>query len=101
MTTLLRPVVVEEILNQTTADRLDKRNVKNSNISVFLQQFNSYCGKNPSLRPANPSDLNIVCSEWDVGPVSESLSLEDEVVLQVSGYLNHPMFNITVGPIGT
>ena len=41
-----------------------------------------------------------MCSEWDIGAVSERLSLEDEVVLEVTGYLNHPMFNISVGPIG-
>ena len=44
--------------------------------------------------------MNIVCSEWDIGAVSERLSLEDEVVLEVTGYLNHPMFNISIGPIG-
>ena len=35
-----------------------------------------------------------------MGPVSELLSLEDEVVLEVTGYINHPKFDITVGPIG-
>ena len=66
----------------------------------FYEQYNSYCGRNPSLEAANPKDLKIVCSEWDIGPVSERLSLEDEVVLEVTGYINHPEFNISIGPIG-
>ena len=45
-------------------------------------------------------DLKIVCSEWDIGHVSEILSLEDELVLEVTGYKNHPDFDINVGPIG-
>ena len=78
-------------------------------------QFNSHCGKDPEMQAADPKDLSITCSEWDNSPVlnsipfrkwqifvpqvSERLTLEDEVVLEVLKYKIHPKFNITAGPI--
>ena len=40
-----------------------------------------------------------MCGEWDIGPISERLSLESEVVLQVISYTNHPQFDIKRGVI--
>lgn len=51
------------------------------------------------MQAANPEDLSITCSEWDNSQVSERFTLEDEVVLTVLDYKNHPNFNITAGPI--
>ena len=39
----------------------------------------------------------IVCGEWDIGPVSENLSLENEVVLEVRKIINHPDFDVRKG----
>ena len=36
---------------------------------------------------------------WEL-QVSERFTPEDEVVLTVIKYINHPLFNITEGPIG-
>ena len=41
-----------------------------------------------------------MCSEWDIGHVGEQLSVENEVVLDVLRFLNHPKFDINIGPIG-
>ena len=40
-----------------------------------------------------------MCGEWDIGPISERLSVESEVVLQVISYTNHPQFDIQKGVI--
>lgn len=64
------------------------------------RKFNSHCGKDAEMQAADPKDLSITCSEWDNSQVSERLTLEDEVVLSVLKYTNHPKFNINVGPIG-
>ena len=96
-TTLFKLVVVETSQRAILVFRLLKRFHFNF---IYLLKRNSYCGKNPSLRPALPSDLLIVCSEWDIGHVSESLTPEDEVILEVTGYTNHPGFDLNIGPIG-
>jgi len=64
------------------------------------KKFNSYCGPNPSLQLANPEDLNIVCGEWDTGTVAERFTPEEEVVLTVLEFKNHPLFNVVKGPVG-
>ena len=44
---------------------------------------------------------NVLCchDRWEL-QVSERFTPEDEVVLTVLEYTNHPLFNITEGPIG-
>ena len=44
-------------------------------------------------------DVQIVCGEWDIGPIGERLSVEREVVLEVTNYTNHPDFDIRRGVI--
>ena len=40
-----------------------------------------------------------MCGEWDIGAIGERLSVEREVVLEVSNYTNHPDFDIRKGVI--
>ena len=42
---------------------------------------------------ADPEDLQIVCRVYNVGPVPESETEEEEVVLTVTGVANHPEYN--------
>ena len=44
---------------------------------------------------------NVLCchDRWEL-QVSERFTPEDEVVLTVLEYTNHPLFNITEGPVG-
>ena len=50
----------------------------------------SYCGRSPSLRPAEPSDLNIVCSEDSLAIQPEQVSPEEELVLKIREIVNYP-----------
>ena len=72
----------------------------NLSVTFLFHKLSSYCGSNPTLQLGNPKDFQVVCSEWDIGPVSEQLSTEDEIILEVIGFKNHPNFDINVGPIG-
>ena len=53
-------------------------------------QRSSYCGTNPSLRPAEPSELNIVCSEYSLAIQPEQVSPEKELVLKIERITNFP-----------
>ena len=54
------------------------------------RQRSSYCGTNPSLRSAEASELNIVCSEWSLAVQPEQVSAEEELVLQIDKITNFP-----------
>ena len=56
----------------------------------FDAQRSSYCGRQPRLQPAEPSELNIVCSEFSLAVQPEQVSVEKEVVLQIRKITNHP-----------
>ena len=53
-------------------------------------QRSSYCGKNPSLQLAKPSELNIVCSEHSLAIQPEQVSPEKELVLEIMSITNFP-----------
>ena len=53
-------------------------------------QRSSYCGREPRLRPAEPSELNIVCSEYSLAIQPEQVSLEKELVLKIRNIINFP-----------
>ena len=44
------------------------------------------------MRLAEPSELNIVCSEYSLAIQPEQVSEEDEVVLQIRKITNHPRY---------
>ena len=50
----------------------------------------SFCGRNPQLRPAEPSEFNIVCSEYSLAILPEQVSPEEELVLQIEQVTNFP-----------
>ena len=50
----------------------------------------SYCGRGPGLRPAEPSELNIVCSEDSLAIQPEQVSPEEELVLKIREIINYP-----------
>ena len=58
----------------------------------FDKERSSYCGREPTLRLAEPSELNIVCSEYSLAIQPEQVSEEDEVVLQIRKITNHPRY---------
>ena len=43
---------------------------------------------------AEPEDLQIVCRVHNVGPVPESETEDEEVVITVTGFANHPEFQV-------
>ena len=56
----------------------------------FDDQRSSYCGREPRLQPAEPSELNIVCSEFSLVIQPEQVSVEKEVVLKIRKITNFP-----------
>ena len=56
----------------------------------FDDQRSSYCGREPKLRPAEPSELNIVCSEYSLAIEPEQVSREKELVLKIWKIINFP-----------
>ena len=56
----------------------------------FDDQRSSYCGREPRLHPAEPSELNIVCSEYSLAIQPEQVSVEKEVVLEIRKITNYP-----------
>ena len=56
----------------------------------FDDQRSSYCGREPSLRSAEPSEVNIVCSEFSLVIQPEQVSVEKEVVLKIRKITNFP-----------
>jgi len=60
----------------------------------------SHCGDTPTLQLAEPSDLQIVCGEWEIATIPEWRSVEDEVFMDVTKFTNHHKFDITTGTIG-
>ena len=56
----------------------------------FDDQRSSYCGRSPELRPAEPSELNIVCSEHSLAIQPEQVSPEKELVLKIRRIINFP-----------
>ena len=62
-------------------------------------QRSSYCGKNPSLQPAKPSEMNIVCSEHSLAIQPEQVSPEKELVLDMSHSQMLGKFEYGGGPI--
>ena len=52
----------------------------------------SYCGKNPKLLPAKPTEMNIVCSEHSLQIEPEQSSPEQEIVLHIKDIVNHPSY---------
>ena len=61
--------------------------------------LSSYCGAEAELRLAEPSDLSLVCGEWNIGEEPELYSQEVEVVLPIKKIINHPSYS-TDGPGG-
>ena len=57
---------------------------------LFDDQRSSYCGKEPRLHPAEPSEVNIVCSEYSLAIQPEQVSVEKEVVLKIRKITNFP-----------
>ena len=53
-------------------------------------QRSSYCGYNPRLHPAKPSEMNIVCSEYSLAIQPEQVSPEKELVLNIEQIKNFP-----------
>ena len=53
-------------------------------------QRSSYCGREPELHPAKPSELNIVCSEYSLAIQPEQVSAEKELVLKIVAITNFP-----------
>ena len=53
-------------------------------------QRSSYCGNNPRLHPAKPSELKIVCSEHSLAIQPEQVSPEKELVLNIEQIKNFP-----------
>ena len=56
----------------------------------FDDQRSSYCGREPELRPAEPSELDIVCSEYSLAIEPEQVSPEKELVLKIWKIINFP-----------
>ena len=56
----------------------------------FDDQRSSHCGTEPKLQPAEPSELNIVCSEFSLAIQPEQASLEKELVLKIVAITNFP-----------
>ena len=54
-------------------------------------QTSSYCGTNPTLVKAQPSDLNIVCSLSSV-QVKPEADDDERQVLDLDGIANHPSY---------
>ena len=61
-------------------------------------QLSSYCGQNAELKLAEPSDLYLVCGEWNIGEIPEQYSPETEVLLPITKIINHPSYS-TNGPV--
>ena len=89
--TQLTPVLPKTLTKSKRSKILRKRvqkrlhhffNICNSTTcnDVALQE-SSYCGLKPMLKPAEPSDMLIVCSEYSLQIKPESTSVEEEVVL--------------------
>ena len=60
-----------------------------------FQGESSYCPANPDDAKyviAEPEDLQIVCRVHNVGPVPESETEEEEIVVSVTAFANHPQF---------
>ena len=60
-----------------------------------FQGESSYCPANPDDAKyviAEPEDLQIVCRVHNVGPVPESETEDEEIVLTVTAFANHPQF---------
>ena len=55
-------------------------------------QRSSYCGRAPSLRSAEPSEMNIVCSEFSLAVQPEQVSPEKELVLKIEQIINFPKY---------
>ena len=61
------------------------------------QGESSYCPANPKNAKyvlAEPEDLQIVCRVHNVGPVPESETEDEEIVITVTGFANHPEFEV-------
>jgi len=60
----------------------------------------SYCRGNATLKEASPRDLQIVCGEWSIEEVPEAFSFENELILDVIRFTNHPSYDPGEGPVG-
>ena len=58
-----------------------------------LHQTSSYCGTKPRLVAAEPSDLNIVCSQSSIQVKPEAGSNEETQVLHLEKITNHPDYS--------
>ena len=58
-----------------------------------LHQTSSYCGTKPRLVAAEPSDLNIVCSQSSIQVKPEAGSNEETQVLHLAKITNHPNYS--------
>ena len=58
-----------------------------------LQGASSYCPADAKYVAADPEDLQIVCRVYNVGPVPESETDEQELILTVTRIANHPSYS--------
>lgn len=59
----------------------------------------SFCGFDPHLTLALPTDLQIVCGEHNIDDLPEAVSAEIEIVLDVLRFSNHYKYDQAKGPI--
>ena len=62
-------------------------------IIFHLQRESSYCPEKAVLKEADPGDLQIVCSEYDVDAIPEDYTPEKEKVLEIITIAKHPEYN--------
>ena len=58
----------------------------------------SFCGFDPRLTLALPTDLQIVCGEHNIDVLPEAVSAEIEVVLDILRFNNHYKYDPSKGP---
>ena len=59
------------------------------------------CGSNPGAAEMDPSEVVILCGEWETGPAPRASSGEEyNVVLKISEIIRHPAFDAAEGVEG-
>ena len=71
-----------------------------SKIVAYFFQTSSFCGENPEMTLTPVADLQVVCGEFSIEEAPEQLTPEEEVVMEVSSFTNHPLYDPAKGPIG-